>query len=147
MKTQIADVVRRIGRPIVLAPQHTPISSLSALIIVRGLDAVVLVDDDQRTVGLVTPRTIVHILSRDYCPELKCASPRPVSEQVLKCSVREDISVILRRMLADEASVLLIEDRGKPIATVALDRLAEVMMVGTYNPAILELVGATGHEC
>lgn len=147
MKTQIADVVHQIGRPIVAAPQDTPISSLSGLIIDRGLDAVVLVDADQRTVGLVTPRTIVHILARGHCREVKCASPRSVSEPVLKCSVREDISVVLRRMLLDESSVLLIEDQGKPIATVALDRLAEVMMVGTYNPAILELVGATGHEC
>ncbi len=63
MTVRIADVVHRIGRPVVTAPQRTSILSLSGLIVRRDLDAVVLVDDELRTVGLVTPRAIVHTLA------------------------------------------------------------------------------------
>lgn len=51
----------------------------------------------------------------------------------MQCSLAEDVSVVLRRMLLNESSVLLIEDKAKPVATVTLDRLAEAALLGIHD--------------
>lgn len=133
MTVRIADVVHRIGKPVVTAPQRTSILSLSGLIVRRDLDAVVLVDDELRTVGLVTPRAIVHTLAQDERREWISGYPLSVTESTFQCSLAEDVSVVLRRMLLNESSVLLIEDKAKPVATVTLDRLAEAALLGIHD--------------
>jgi len=128
MTVSIGEVLHKIGRPLVQAPHHSSLQSLSQLLSYAGLDAILLIDREKRAVGVATAKTIVHHLARSARAGASSAFVLSFAEEIECCSALDGLTEVAARMLQAGVSVLLVEENGELSATVTFDRLCEAAL-------------------
>lgn len=126
MAVSISEVLQKVGRPLVHASDQSSLKSLSQLIMFADLDAVVLIDSENRAVGVATEKTIIRHIARGVPTVALEPFSTSLSEEVECCSASDDLGDVVARMLREDRSVLLVEECGQLSATISLDRLAEL---------------------
>ncbi|WP_374548068.1 CBS domain-containing protein [Rhodoblastus sp.] len=128
MAVSIGEVLHRIGKPLIQASYHSSLQSLARLFRYSGVEAVLLIDQERRVIGVVTPSSIAAQIARNAKAETADRIFFSFPEDVGCCSAWDDLDDVAVRMFRKGHSVLLVNANGQYSATITLERLCDAMM-------------------
>ena len=119
------------GRDVTTIEPTASIGDAARLLAARQIGALVVTGAEQRVVGIISERDIVHVLAMRGAPALDLPLTEVMARRVTTCSASDTISSIMERMTAGKFRHVPVVEQG---------RLAGIVSIGDVVKHRLEVM-------
>ena len=119
------------GRDVTTIEPTASIGDAARLLAARQIGALVVTGAEQRVVGIISERDIVHVLAMRGAPALDLPLTEVMTRRVTTCSASDTISSIMERMTAGKFRHVPVVEQGRlagivSIGDVVKQRISEI---------------------
>ncbi|MBZ9937505.1 CBS domain-containing protein [Mesorhizobium sp. BR1-1-16] len=133
----VAAILARKGRDVLTVPKETSVAEVVAILAERRIGAVVVADDFQRILGIVSERDVVRMLAQAGTDGLVASVASIMTAKVITCSDQDTINDVMERMT---------HGRFRHLPVVEDGRLAGIISIGDVVKARIEQVEREADE-
>jgi CBS domain-containing protein len=133
----VAAILAGKGRDVVTTTAAAGVTEAVDMLTRHKIGALVVVDEAQRIVGIVSERDIVWAMARSGADVLASPVGRVMTRTVLTCTERDTINDVMTRMT---------HSRSRHLPVVADGRLAGIISIGDVVKARIEQVEREAEE-
>lgn len=137
MTARIEDVLAAKGPTVVTVGSTATTGEVVALLTRHGIGAVVVVDDSDELVGLVSERDVVHALARSGPQLLELPVTEVMSSEVPTCSPAARV---------DDVAALMTQGRHRHVPVIVDGVLTGIVSVGDVVRSRVENLTATAEQ-
>ena len=115
----VANLLATKGRPVITTHPLQSVRAVVTLLAERSIGALVVVDEDGRTIGIVTERHIVRRLAADDQTMMRAVG-EIMARDVITATPQDDLTSILQLMTERRIRHVPVTDRGELVGIVSL---------------------------
>lgn len=137
MAARIADILADKGSDVVTVGATASTAEVVALLTQHGIGAVVVVDDADVPLGLVSERDVVHAVGRAGAPALGTPVAEVMSTDVPACTPRAKV---------DDVAALMTQGRHRHVPVIVDGALLGIVSVGDVVRSRIDNLAATAEQ-
>ncbi|GGE83838.1 CBS domain-containing protein [Stappia taiwanensis] len=117
----VASILNEKGREVTTEQPATPLREICAILCTRRIGAIVITDDKDRIVGIISERDVVRAVSKDGVEALDKPVSAYMTKNVETCEGQETVNSVMARMTGG---------RFRHVPVVQDGRLAGLVSIG-----------------
>ncbi|MEM7082458.1 MAG: CBS domain-containing protein [Pseudomonadota bacterium] len=124
----VQTILNRKGTRVVSARPDEPVQHICDLIQTRRIGAVLIIDDDDRLVGLVSERDVVYRLSAVGAEALTQPASQIMTRELIICEPASDLLFVMACMTDNKVRHLPVLDQGKLCGVISIGDVVQQRM-------------------
>lgn len=116
----VASILDRKGRSVVTVARETSLAELCDVLATRKIGAVVVVEDGDRIVGILSERDIVRAIARDGAKALGAPAGTYMTADVITAQERETTHQVMLKMTAGRFRHLPVARDGRLVGLISI---------------------------
>ena len=116
----VSDLIKEKGAGVITTGPATTVAEVADIIARERIGAVVVTEQDDQVVGIISERDIVNGLSKHGPNLLKLAVPVVMTRDVFTCPTTENVNQLRREMTNRRARHIPIVDEGKLVGIISI---------------------------
>lgn len=127
----VASILNEKGREVTTEQPATSLREICAILCTRGIGAIVITDDNDRIVGIISERDVVRAVSKDGVEALDKPVSAYMTKNVETCDGQETVNSVMARMTGGRFRHVPVVQGGKlaglvSIGDVVKHRIAQI---------------------
>jgi len=129
----VAAILKEKGGEVIIAPPNASLAEIARILDVKGVGAVVLVDEEENIAGIISERDIVKAVARSGPEALSQPAYEHMNHKVLTCRRHDTLEMLMAEMTAHRCRHWPVTENGRLVGLVSIGdvvkhRIAEAEM-------------------
>ncbi|HEX7070707.1 MAG TPA: CBS domain-containing protein [Rhodothermales bacterium] len=142
---KVADIIRKKGTAVITIHEDAPLSAAIAIMHAHDLGSLVVLDRQERVVGLLTERDVVHALARHPHNVTTIRVRSVMNPHVSTCGLNDQVKQAAALMIRHRTAYLPVMEEGRLAGIVSMSDVVQRRMdeVEAETNVLREIILAT----
>lgn len=113
-------ILEQKGYDVVTLERHTPLVQAAQLLTAKRIGAVVVLDDDDRIVGILSERDIVRAIGKGGAEALALSADKVMTSKVTTCTEAHTVNTVMELMTSGRFRHLPVEKDGRLAGIISI---------------------------